>query len=405
MKQENHKSVGFIWANSCIKSLFFSFILASSLLSNISLSTTVQAKKTSLQSTDIALNSYNSRLSDLKSQKASIRQKVNLARKKEKLALARLQKTQRELFRVQSVFMVSQRSLEKTDAEIALAASEIEQIQTQIKVQLATLQIHLRHLYVYRTRLLSSLIDSLFEANSLGDFLTRVYYQKRLVSGEFNLIDTFQQKQKELHGRQAALIVKKRDLKNAIVESDKLKQLIFEKKQEQSELVGKIRKERVSYEMAERQLERESSELANKIRVLSGSGDAPISTGAYGFPVRAAITSPFGYRIHPVFRVRSFHSGIDLGAHFGVPVKSSSDGAVIYAGWYSGYGKTVIVAHGNNESTLYAHLQRISATNGQKVSQATVIGYVGATGLATGPHLHFEFRKNGEPRNPLSVIH
>ncbi len=110
-------------------------------------------------------------------------------------------------------------------------------------------------------------------------------------------------------------------------------------------------------------------------------------------------------RWHPVLGKKRPHMGVDYAAKIGTPVKAAGDGKVIHRGDKGGYGKTVIIQHGQTYTTLYAHLSGYSklSKNGQKVRQGDVIGYVGKTGLATGPHLHYEFRVNGVHRNPLTV--
>jgi murein DD-endopeptidase MepM/ murein hydrolase activator NlpD len=110
-------------------------------------------------------------------------------------------------------------------------------------------------------------------------------------------------------------------------------------------------------------------------------------------------------RWHPVLGKKRPHMGVDYAAKIGTPVKAAGDGKIIHRGAKGGYGRTVIIQHGQTYSTLYAHLSRYNkkAKSGQKVKQGDVIGYVGKTGLATGPHLHYEFRINGVHRNPLTV--
>jgi murein DD-endopeptidase MepM/ murein hydrolase activator NlpD len=100
------------------------------------------------------------------------------------------------------------------------------------------------------------------------------------------------------------------------------------------------------------------------------------------------------------------HRGVDYAAPTGTPVKASGDGRIIFRGWKSGYGNTVILQHGGNVTTLYGHLSRFakSSAYGRRVRQGDVIAYVGSTGLATGPHLHYEYRKNGVALNPQTVI-
>ena len=110
-------------------------------------------------------------------------------------------------------------------------------------------------------------------------------------------------------------------------------------------------------------------------------------------------------RYHPVLHKVRAHKGIDYAAPRGTPVKAAGDGKVIHAGNKGGYGRTVIVQHGQSYTTLYAHLNGYAKgiRTGKRVRQGDVIGYVGSSGLATGPHLHYEFRLNGVHRNPLTV--
>lgn len=112
-------------------------------------------------------------------------------------------------------------------------------------------------------------------------------------------------------------------------------------------------------------------------------------------------------RFHPVLKRWRAHRGVDYAAPRGAPVHSTADGRVVFVGSKGGYGRTVIIRHGGRYSTLYAHLRGFARglKRGQRVRQGQVIGYVGATGLATGPHLHYEFRVNGVHRNPLTVAH
>ena len=118
----------------------------------------------------------------------------------------------------------------------------------------------------------------------------------------------------------------------------------------------------------------------------------------------ARLSSKFGARRHPVLGKMRMHKGVDYAAGTGTPIMAAGDAKVQFVGTQRGYGNVVILDHGKGHTTLYAHMSRFGKLRkGQSVSQGTVIGYVGSTGLATGPHLHYEFRVNGVHRNPLSV--
>lgn len=117
------------------------------------------------------------------------------------------------------------------------------------------------------------------------------------------------------------------------------------------------------------------------------------------------ISSGFSMRVHPISGAWKAHKGVDFAAPSGTPIRASGDGTIEFIGSQNGYGNVIIIKHWNHYSTLYAHMSRFASglTRGAKISQGEVIGYVGATGWATGPHLHYEFRVNNEPRNPLSI--
>jgi murein DD-endopeptidase MepM/ murein hydrolase activator NlpD len=124
----------------------------------------------------------------------------------------------------------------------------------------------------------------------------------------------------------------------------------------------------------------------------------------FKWPVRGAVTSKFGMRIHPVYGKSAMHSGIDIGARKGRPIKPAMGGTVVFAGWLGGYGKLVEIKHPKGYTTRYAHMSAIKVKKGQAVNSSTVIGNIGDTGTSTGYHLHFEIRKNDRPLNPLAFI-
>ncbi|MDP9423526.1 MAG: M23 family metallopeptidase [Pseudomonadota bacterium] len=124
---------------------------------------------------------------------------------------------------------------------------------------------------------------------------------------------------------------------------------------------------------------------------------------AFAWPVAGRITSGFGLRVHPILRFARMHRGIDFGAGYGAPIVAASDGQVIGAGWSGGYGRQVRIAHGGGIVTSYSHMSRTVAEPGSFVRQGQLIGYVGSSGLSTGPHLHYEVYRNGTAVNPLGV--
>jgi murein DD-endopeptidase MepM/ murein hydrolase activator NlpD len=148
-------------------------------------------------------------------------------------------------------------------------------------------------------------------------------------------------------------------------------------------------------------LNRVSAQLASRIQAAqSGSSAYTAHSSSSGFiwPVNGPITSPFG------MRWGRMHQGIDIGVPYGTPIHAAAAGRIIYCGWESGYGNLTVIDHGNGLATAYGHQSSIEVHCGQDVAQGQVIGLVGATGDATGPHLHFEVRVNGTPVDPLGYL-
>lgn len=128
------------------------------------------------------------------------------------------------------------------------------------------------------------------------------------------------------------------------------------------------------------------------------------ATGSFSWPISGKLTSHFGWRNHPIRRRRSFHAGIDIGAPRGTPIRASRGGQVIFSGWMSGYGRVIIIRHDSVYTTMYAHCQRLRVGKGANVQKGTIIATVGTSGRATGPHVHFEIRRNDRPVNPRSYL-
>ncbi len=135
------------------------------------------------------------------------------------------------------------------------------------------------------------------------------------------------------------------------------------------------------------------------------SSGRPLKKVLLRIPIEfARLSSTFGMRKHPVLGRMRAHKGVDYAAPTGTPIMAAGDGRIELIGWKNGYGKTIIINHGQGRSTLYGHMSVLGKLKrGQFVSQGSIIGRVGSTGLATGPHLHYEFRINGNQVNPLKV--
>ena len=156
------------------------------------------------------------------------------------------------------------------------------------------------------------------------------------------------------------------------------------------------------------QLESDSARLESILAADSGGapagGPLPSRGGELLWPTSGALTSPYGYRVHPIFGDTRLHSGIDIGAAYGAPVFAADEGTVSYVGEMSGYGNVVAIDHGGGFATTYNHLSGYSVGSGESIERGETIASVGCTGYCTGPHLHFEVRINGSPVDPLPYL-
>ena len=123
-----------------------------------------------------------------------------------------------------------------------------------------------------------------------------------------------------------------------------------------------------------------------------------------GWPVDGRLMGGYGVRMDPFSGEGAMHTGIDISATIGTPVHASGDGIVLHAGWNGGYGRCVIIDHGNNYQTWYAHLSRMDVIEGEEIRQGEVLGAVGTTGRSTGAHLHYEVRIGNTPVNPYRFL-
>jgi len=135
-------------------------------------------------------------------------------------------------------------------------------------------------------------------------------------------------------------------------------------------------------------------------------GGRPLDRGTFIWPLvkYGRISSGFGYRTHPIYRRRMWHSGIDLTAGYGTPIRAARSGRVISCGWNGGFGRAVVLRHDNGFQTIYGHCSKIYVNRNQYVKKGQTIAAVGNSGISTGPHLHFEVRKGGRAVNPLRYL-
>jgi murein DD-endopeptidase MepM/ murein hydrolase activator NlpD len=173
----------------------------------------------------------------------------------------------------------------------------------------------------------------------------------------------------------------------------------------QQDLLKEVQDQKADFQAQLNALQVESGAVGEFLRqVQAGQKLAPRKKRTFKAPVAGPISSGFGIRVHPILGDVRMHTGVDYAVGTGFPIKAAGPGIVVWAGPRGGYGNAVIIDHRNGLATLYAHQSRVNVTLGQKVTAGQVVGFVGQTGMATGPHLHFEVRELGAPVDPLLYL-
>lgn len=345
-------------------------------------------------------------MSALEHKREELQQRAAQARKKEKIAYAKLHDINQKLDVTQGHLKQSRKKLTTTVNQITNTQDRINKTETLESAHANLAGKRLREIYEGH-RL--SFLEVMFQADSLQMMLDHMYYHERIASLDRALLDQLRARHQALEENKNRLGQERNKLGDLVDEITKKAKEIAKLKFGQEQETEKLRAQRAFFEQAERELAMQSKQLEKQILAMeqnSQESNGPIQkgTGSMAMPLRAKITSPFGWRVHPIFRRRKFHTGVDLGGPCRAPIRAADSGHVLYTGWYGGYGRVVIVSHGNNLSTLYAHLSSAKVAKGQNINKGDIIGYEGATGFATGPHLHFEVRVEGKPNNPLGFV-
>ena len=339
---------------------------------------------------------------------------------------AKLKQIQADLDAANARLQSIQTKQAEINAQIAQTQNEIVKMEAYLKTRQDVLNRRVRAIYMHGQL---NYLEVILGANSFSDFANRVELLKRVIRSDYNLILEIQKQKAAIEAKKAQLEEDKRQLDALAAEAEKTRQEIAKKKVEQQKVLDAAKSNKAAAAQMEQDLNAQLASVRNLIQQRlaaaeaarqaaqqqaasddeggggGGSDDNYVQgTGAMGWPCSGPITSPFGYRTHPIFGTTIFHAGIDIGVDYGTPIHAADSGVVVYSGWISGYGNAVIIDHGGGISTLYGHNQSLAVSEGQSVSKGSVIAYAGSTGNSTGPHCHFEVDVNGSPVNPMGYL-
>lgn len=313
--------------------------------------------------------------------------------------------------------MVAQNQL--AEAQKALQAVEDKQNSLELKIDSTKITIEKNKKELEKTKKIYSkrlreiyingqinYLDVLLGAKDFSDFSSRMYLLQRIIARDIGLLSKLEDQKRNLNSQQEALEEDKRQLDKVHADVDAKKKAVEAKADARRALYDKALAEQNKLEQEYNDLMETSNNIASMIKNWEQSGTlgSVNGSGRFIWPIHGEITSPFGWRTHPIFGTQIFHSGIDIGADYGDPILAADSGTVVYAGWMGGYGNAVMIDHGGGLVTLYGHNTAVLVSEGQAVDKGQVVAHAGSTGYSTGPHCHFEVRLHGEPVNPLSYL-
>ena len=305
-----------------------------------------------------------------------------------------------------------QKKLQETKESLASSEKELQQATEKKEKQYESLKQRIRVMYEYGN---SGYLDILLDSKGFTDFLKRIEYINYIIKYDDELFDRYKETEKTIQIKVEQIKVEKQNVEVLTKQASDKKVQLEKSIAEKQKLVADLSKQQSSLEQKISDLEKEDRAITNLINQanVKPTGTSTnkiysVTGGKLAHPVPAYANRPFndvyGYRTNPISGKRELHSGVDLKATYGTDIVAAEDGVVIYSGTRSGYGKTVIIDHGNGMTTLYAHNSSLTVSKGQQVKRGQVIAKAGSTGYSTGVHAHFEVRINGKTTDPAPYL-
>ncbi len=305
--------------------------------------------------------------------------------------------------------------IEGLNVETEEAKKEIQDLENKIKDNEDALGERLK---VINNNYSMAYIKVILSSNSLSDFFNNIYMVKEVIQQDRDLLKELDENKSLVEEKKKSLEdkVKEQELLKSSLESDnnklesdkaeveELKNQLAKEEEELESQIAKIIAEEEAAAKAQAEAEAQKQQATSSSTSSGASSNAVVTSGSWPVPGYSRISSPYGYRIHPVTGASSIHTGIDIPAPTGTPVTAYDSGTVIYSGVQGTYGNTVMIRHNDGKVTLYAHNSALNVSVGQTVQKGQVVAKIGSTGRSTGPHLHFEIRVNGSHTNPMNYL-
>lgn len=346
---------------------------------------------------------------------SNLNNKLNQNTKQQNTLNTQLKNNEKQQRNVSAELLKLEKAIEKAEVEVETLQRDILASEEKIKVIMNDLQ-NTEENIDDKKDLLGSRINVMYKNGNIGylevilgsksfpELLTNLDMIKKIVEYDVELLNFLKEQRDKIEDKKIQLENQKKHLVNLKGSMEKKQQELQVSRGRQQRLRAELQQDKKELERQLDQLEKEANQLEAQLRKLQTNGAYVGGELQWPTPGYTRVSSPFGNRIHPILKTKRFHSGIDIAAPSGVKVVAAGAGTIAFSGTLGSYGRTIIVDHGGGIMTLYAHNSRLSVKEGDSVKKGQKVAEIGSTGLSTGPHLHFEVRKNGKYVDPIPYV-
>jgi murein DD-endopeptidase MepM/ murein hydrolase activator NlpD len=372
---------------------------------------------------DVKIAAEERRRKELDQKLQSYRNSIRQMKVKENDLLVRIDQSQQATEKARQEMTILEYQINKLQKDIAILNEVMDETKNRIDDLVFGLKQRMVDIAKYG---ISEELLLIFSAETTHAVLDSIYLLDRLNQHDQFLISQLLAKKQEITLSQQTLEEHRNRLKQRTQSLEQERQKYSSTIKQTNTYLDDIRRQKALAERAAKEMEdaqkavgqtiltlmRQKKEREAVAKKAGGKGSVDYLAGRitqgrgsmFDWPLRGPMSSSFGSRVHPVFKTKTFHSGMDISSPRGTPVKAAAPGEVLFEGWMRGYGQVVIIDHGRDYSTVYAHMSSTRVKEGTVVNAGTVIGTVGNTGTTTGYHLHFEVRVGSTAKNPLDYL-